>query len=271
MIALAPRAPGFVSLVGAGPGDPELVTLRALKRLKAADAVVFDRLIAPELLDYCQSDARRYDVGKVPGRHGYGRQEEINEILIRLAREGLRVVRLKGGDPFVFGRGGEEAIALAAADVPFEIVPGISSAFAAPAAAGIPATHRGIAGSVTVATGHDASGEGHDWEALARMRGTLVFLMAVENLERIVERLLSHGRPNHEPAALVRWGTRPEQDVLRAPLGEIVQAARTAQITPPAVLVIGPVVDLATVIQSATGSGHDDLRIAKLASAGMRS
>jgi len=247
---------GFVSLVGAGPGDPELLTLRALRRLQAADAVVFDRLIAAELLDHCPPDARRYDVGKIPGQHGRGRQEEINALLIQLGQEGLRVVRLKGGDPFVFGRGGEEALALAEADIPFEIVPGISSAFAAPAAAGIPVTHRGLAASVTVLTGHSAGGAEHDWATLARLRGTLVFLMAVENLERIVERLLTHGRPDHEPAALVRWGTTPEQQIVSAPLGEIVAAARAACLEPPAVLVIGPTVAIAQEIAAVAVSPH---------------
>ncbi len=192
MIAQEPRPRGLVSLVGAGPGDPELLTLRALKRLRTCDAVVHDRLISPELLDYCHPGAARYDVGKIPGHHGRGRQEEINKLLARLGSEGQRVVRLKGGDPFVFGRGGEEALALSEAGVPFEVVPGVSSTLAAPAAAGIPVTHRGLATSVTVATGHaradGSEDESHDWGALARMRGTLVFLMAIENLDRIAAR-----------------------------------------------------------------------------------
>jgi uroporphyrin-III C-methyltransferase len=245
-------AGGFVSLVGAGPGDPELITVRGLARLRAADAVVYDRLVAPELLDHCRAETRRYDVGKTPGQPGRGRQEEINALLISLAHEGLQVVRLKGGDPLVFGRGGEEALALAEADVPFEIVPGITSAFAAPAAAGIPVTHRGLAASVTVIAGQGASGEqdgaGHDWHALAHMRGTLVFLMAVENLERIVARLLAHGRPANEPASLVRWGTTERQEVIVAPLGEITERARNAGMMPPAVLVVGPGVEIAAQI-----------------------
>ena len=239
---------GFVSLVGAGPGDPELITLRALRRLREADAVVHDRLIALELLAHCRPDAQRYDVGKTPGEHGHIRQDEINALLVGLAREGLRVVRLKGGDPFVFGRGGEECLALAAAEIPFEVVPGITSAFAAPATAGIPVTHRGLAASVTVIAGHGASGErdgaGHNWDALARMRGTLVFLMAVENLDAIVARLLAHGRPASEPAALVRWGTTDRQEVVTAPLAEIVARGREYGLMPPAVLVVGPTVAL---------------------------
>ena len=254
MIAETPRAPGLVSLVGAGPGDPELLTLKALKRLRRADAVVHDRLLTPELLELCPPLAEMIDVGKVPGRHGAGRQREINDLLVHLGREGKRVVRLKGGDPFVFGRGGEEALALSEAGVAFEIVPGISSALAAPAAAGIPVTHRGLSTSVTVATGHPRAGghpdAGHDWEAFARIRGTLVFLMAVENLEHITARLLEHGRDPAEPAALVRWGTTPQQEVLSAPLGEIVAVARTADIQPPAVLVVGATVDLSTALAS---------------------
>lgn len=242
---------GFVSLVGAGPGDPELLTLRGLRLLQHADAVVHDRLIPPALLDYCRAEAIRYDVGKSPGRHPC-RQEEINDLLIRLAQEGKRVVRLKGGDPFVFGRGGEEALALARAGVPFEIVPGVSSALAAPAAAGIPVTHRGLAASVTIATGHPRSestpGEDHDWAALAATRGTLVFLMAVENLDHIVAQLVANGRSPNEPAAMVQSGTTPEQRVVRASLGEIDAKTREAEIRSPAVLVVGPTAALAEVI-----------------------
>ncbi|MDQ3328853.1 MAG: uroporphyrinogen-III C-methyltransferase [Chloroflexota bacterium] len=251
MPELLPTA-GLVSLVGAGPGDPDLLTIKALKRLERADAVVFDRLIARALLDYAPRGATMYDVGKIPGLHGASRQTEINDLLIRLGREGLRVVRLKGGDPFLFGRGGEEALALTTADVPWEIIPGISSALAAPAAAGMPVTHRGYSGSVTIATGHAQTGEhadaGHDWGALARMRGTLVFLMAVENLDLIVQRLLAEGRDGNEPAALVRWGTTTQQTVLSSTLSEIAARARAVQLQPPAVLVIGPTVRLAHVL-----------------------
>ncbi len=245
---------GFVSLVGAGPGDPELVTLRGLRRLREADAVVYDRLIDPALLDHCPPDAERYDVGKSPGRHSC-RQEEIDALLVRLARAGKRVVRLKGGDPFVFGRGGEEVLALAAAGIPYEIVPGVSSAIAVPGAAGIPVTHRGVAASVTIATGHGRGSDGdldHDWAALARQRGTLVFLMAVENLEQIVERLLAHGRPPGEPAAMVQAGTTPRQREVWATLATIAPTARAARIASPAVLVVGPTVALAESLARAT-------------------
>jgi len=251
---LFPRT-GLVSLVGAGPGDPDLLTIKAFKRLEQADAVVHDRLIARVLLDHAPPDATRYDVGKIPGRHGAGRQTEINDLLIRLGAAGLRVVRLKGGDPFVFGRGGEEALALTEAGVSWEIIPGISSALAAPAAAGIPVTHRGYSGSVTVATGHSQTGghadAGHDWGALARMRGTLVFLMAMENLDLIVYRLLDEGRDGREPAALVRCGTTTRQKVLTGTLGDITARARALRLQPPAVLVIGPTVALAHVLTQA--------------------
>ncbi|MBV9328758.1 MAG: uroporphyrinogen-III C-methyltransferase [Chloroflexi bacterium] len=228
---------GVVSLVGAGPGDPDLLTLRAVQRLRVADVVVHDRLVSDAVLAHASPTAERIDVGKRPGAHG-ATQSDINALLVDLARQGRRVVRLKGGDPFVFGRGGEEALALAAAGVDFEIVPGISSALAAPAAAGIPVTHRGLSASVTVVNGHDAAQ--HDWRALARGGGTLVFLMAVEHLETIVERLLAHGRSPEEPAALVEWATLPQQRVLAAPLAEIATQARLDQFEPPAVLVVGP-------------------------------
>ncbi|HEX5416067.1 MAG TPA: siroheme synthase CysG [Chloroflexota bacterium] len=234
-----------VSLVGAGPGDPELLTLKAARRLAEAEVVVYDRLVSREILALCQG-AELIDVGKEPGKHDVP-QEGINALLVQLAKSGKRVVRLKGGDPFVFGRGGEEAIALAAAGIPCEIVPGISSAIAVPAAAGIPVTHRAVAPSVTVLTGHGRAGDApdHDWGAVARMRGTLVFLMAVENLSRIVGQLIAHGRAADEPAALVQSGTTPEQRVVSAPLGHIVPAAREAGITSPAVLVVGDTVRLA--------------------------
>jgi len=228
---------GLVSLVGAGPGDPELLTLRALRRLQAADAVVHDRLVSAEALAFAPPSAARYDVGKSAGGSGAD-QRDIEALLVRLGHQGLRVVRLKGGDPFVFGRGGEEALALARAGIPFEIVPGVSAALAAPAAAGIPVTHRDLSASVTIATGQTR--QAHDWQALARSGGTLVFMMAVERLEAIVQHLLEHGRPADEPAAIVQWATTPRQQTVVATLSGIVQAARGAGIEPPAVLVVGP-------------------------------
>lgn len=236
-----------MSLVGAGPGDPELLTLRAVRRLEAADAVVYDRLVASAVFVHCRPSVALHDVGKAPGGPA-PRQEAISALLVRLGQRGLRVVRLKGGDPFVFGRGGEEALALAAAGVPFEVVPGVSSALAAPAAAGIPVTHRGLASAVTIATGHGEGGAEiaeADLAALARAPGTLVFLMAVERLGRITSALLAHGRAADEPAALVRWATTPEQVLLAAPLAEIAARAERARLRPPAVLVVGPTVGLA--------------------------
>src|SRR5216683_2093991 len=227
---------GVVSLVGAGPGDPELLTLRAVRRLQNAEAVVHDRLVSADVLEYAHPAAERFDVGKAPGGAGCT-QDDINHLLVQLGRAGKRVVRLKGGDPFVFGRGGEEALALARAGVAFEVVPGISAALAAPAAAGIPVTHRGLSGSVTVVNGHDA--DQHDWSALARSGGTLVFLMAVEHMSEIVERLLANGRNADEPAAVVQWATTPRQRFLSAPLSGIAAATRAAGLEPPAVLVVG--------------------------------
>jgi uroporphyrin-III C-methyltransferase / precorrin-2 dehydrogenase / sirohydrochlorin ferrochelatase len=236
---------GLVSLVGAGPGDPELMTLRAVQRLQAAEVVVHDRLVAPAILDFAASSAERVDVGKTPGGGGAS-QARINALLVDLGRQGRRVVRLKGGDPFVFGRGGEEALALARAGVPFEIVPGVSSALAAPAAAGIPVTHRGLSPSVTIVNGHDANE--HDWSALARSAGTLVFLMAVERLEDIADRLVSAGRSEAEPAAVVQWATTPRQRVVAASLADIAAEARSAGIEAPAVLVVGPTAALSSAL-----------------------
>jgi len=228
---------GLVSLVGAGPGDPELLTLKALRRVQAADAVVHDRLVSAEVLAFASPHAERYDVGK--SAHGGGStQRDIERLLIDLACQGKRVVRLKGGDPFVFGRGGEEALALARAGIPFEVVPGVSAALAAPAAAGIPVTHRGLSSSVTIATGHDTSA--HDWHALAQTSGTLVFMMAVEHLDTICAQLIGHGRPTSEPAAIVQWATTSKQHIVLASLGGIATAAREAGIEAPAVLVVGP-------------------------------
>jgi len=238
-----PQPAGLVSLVGAGPGDADLLTLRAVERLQHADVVVHDRLVSQRVLDYAGPDVERIDVGKRPGGRGPS-QHEINALLIELGRQGKRVVRLKGGDPFVFGRGGEEALALVEAGVAYEVVPGVSSALAAPAAAGIPVTHRGLSGSLTVLNGHDV--DQHDWDALARSAGTLVFLMAVERLEDIAVRLLGAGRSADEPTALVEWATTTRQRVCLAPLGELAAAARAQRVVAPAVLVVGPTAALAS-------------------------
>ena len=237
---------GVVHLVGAGPGDPGLLTRRGEALLRRAEVVVYDRLVAPELLNFCRAAAQLGYVGKEAGGDRVS-QAEINRLLVEFGRSGLEVVRLKGGDPFVFGRGGEEALALRAAGVPFEIVPGVSSALAAPACAGIPVTHRGLAASVTVATGHEDPSKPESsiaWSQLADGADTLVFLMGVEQLPTITERLLAAGRAADEPAALVRWATTPEQETLVATLATIADRARARDLKPPAVLVVGRVVDL---------------------------
>ncbi len=236
------RRGGYVWIVGAGPGDPELITLKGLRALRRAEAVVYDRLICPGLLEECEPEVELYPVGKAPGGPSTP-QAEINALLLALAADGKRVVRLKGGDPFIFGRGGEEVLALRTAGVPFEIVPGVSSALAAPAAIGIPLTHRGVARSIAIATGHDrdhTTGT-HSWESLVQI-DTLVFLMAMEHIEQIVQQLLAHGRSAEEPAAVVEWATTPWQRCVSSPLKLIPETVRRADMGPPAVLITGPTV-----------------------------
>lgn len=236
---------GSVALVGAGPGDPGLMSVRGVELLRQADAVVYDYLAAAELLAYAPAAAERIYVGKKAGQHTM-RQEQISDLLVRLARAGKRVVRLKGGDPFVFGRGGEEAEALVAAGIPFEVVPGVTSAVAVPAYAGIPVTHRGVATSVAIVTGHEDPGKAEsalDWDALARM-DTLVILMGVGNLPLIAEELMRHGRAADTPVALIQWGTLGIQRTVTATLSDIVHRVREAGLESPAVTVVGDVVNL---------------------------
>lgn len=235
---------GKVYLVGAGPGDPGLMTVRGLQLLRAAQVVVYDQLVNPVLLEEARTDAERIFVGKQAGRHCIV-QSEINEILIRHAKRGCEVVRLKGGDPFVFGRGGEEAEALGDAEVPFEIVPGISSAMAVPAYAGIPLTHRKLASSFAVVTGHEASKpqSSVDWAKLARGPDTLVILMGLSNLRRISAALIEHGRSAYTPAAVIRQGTTSEQETVIGTLADI--ADKSVTLKAPALIVIGAVVNLA--------------------------
>ena len=234
--------PGTVYLVGAGPGDPSLITVRGLNVLREADVVVYDRLVHAELLRAPRSQARRIYVGKAPGRHMMT-QSEINQVLVAQAQAGRRVVRLKGGDPFVFGRGGEEGQALAAADVPFEVVPGVTSAISVPAFAGIPVTHRGVASAFTVVTGHacEAEMEEPDWAALARV-GTLVLLMGLRRLPHIAERLVEGGCAAETPVAVIASGTTAAQTVITGTLADI--GARAADVRSPATIVIGEVVRL---------------------------
>ena len=240
---------GKVYLVGAGPGDPELLTVKALHCLRRADVVVYDRLINAEILEEVRPGAERIFVGKGPGCHTM-KQEHINDLLVAHARTGRVVVRLKGGDPFVFGRGGEEALALHNAGIPFEIVPGISSALAVPAYAGIPVTHREVASSFTVVTGHEdpRHAETVNWKALAALGGTLVILMGVATLPSITQHLLEAGLAPETPAAIIQQGTVKQQRVVTGSLANIVERAALAHITSPAIIVIGAVVDLHAVL-----------------------
>ncbi|MBI2940746.1 MAG: uroporphyrinogen-III C-methyltransferase [Chloroflexi bacterium] len=235
-----------VYLVGGGPGDPKLLTLRGVECLAMAQVVVYDRLIDPRLLRHAPADAERICVGKTKGHHTFS-QDEINGLLVDRARSGRVVVRLKGGDPFVFGRGGEEAMALAAAGLPFEVVPGVTSAVAVPAYAGIPITHRHLTSSFTVVTGHEDPGKAEsaiDWARLAAGGDTLVFLMGMSNLPQIVAELVTHGRAATTPVALIRWGTLPEQETVVGTLADIVERAQARKLGPPAVIVVGEVVAL---------------------------
>ena len=242
-----PAAAGSVALVGGGPGDPELITVRGRRLVADADVIVVDRLAPRALLDGLPEDVEIIDCGKAPHRHNLS-QDEINAVLIDRARAGKQVVRLKGGDPFVFGRGGEEWLACVAAGVPVTVVPGLSSALAAPAAAGIPLTHRGIATDFTVVSGHldpgRPAGGGVDWPGLAASGSTLVLLMAMDRLDGIAEALVAHGRAASTPAAVVQRASLDGQRVLRAPLAEIAARARSAGLGAPAVVVIGEVVDV---------------------------
>jgi uroporphyrin-III C-methyltransferase len=234
---------GMVYLVGAGPGDPELITVKGLRLIEHADVVVFDRLASRQLLDWAPKRARRIDVGKAPGNHRWP-QSRIQTLLIAEARRGRRVVRLKGGDPFVFGRGGEECEALVEAGIPFEVVPGVSSAVAAPAYAGIPLTHRRYTSAFAVVTGHtcgESSGD-LDWDALARI-GTLVILMGLGRLESIVSTLLSRGQSASTPVAIISRASCADQRVTRGTLANIV--SRASGLRSPATIVVGQVAELA--------------------------
>ena len=228
-----------VSLVGAGPGDPGLITRRGADRLARAEVVVYDRLVPGALVDLAPPEALRVDVGKRPGASTPERQERINDLLVEHGRAGRRVVRLKGGDPFVFGRGGEEADALRRAGVAFEVVPGVTSAFAAPAFAGVPVTHRGLSSSVTVVTGNvgDPSTGGVDWEPLARAGGTLVVLMGMERRGEIAARLIDGGRAADTPVVVVHRGSTPAQRSVRTTLG----ALASVDLGPPSTIVVGAV------------------------------
>lgn len=239
------KATGSVALVGAGPGDPELITLRALRLLQQADVVVYDRLVAPALLLECRADALLVDVGKRPGRHTLP-QDGIEALLVAHALQGRRVVRLKGGDPFIFGRGGEELATLRQAGIAVEVVPGITAAAGCAAAAGFPLTQRNIADSVCLATAHFADGEDHtNWAALAADPGrTLVFYMGLARLATIRSQLLHHGLERTTPAALIEHGTTPAHREVICTLDTLVSAAGAAALASPTLLVVGHVVAL---------------------------
>jgi uroporphyrin-III C-methyltransferase len=239
-------APGSVWLVGAGPGDPGLLTLLAAHALAEADAVVYDALVDPRILALARPAARLSFAGKRGGKPS-PRQPDISAKLVRLARQGRRVLRLKGGDPFVFGRGGEEALALVAAGVPFRIVPGVTAGIGGLAYAGIPATHRAVNAAVTLVTGHSTEGDvpdGLDWTALARGAPVLVLYMALKHLADIAARLRAGGRGADEPVAVIAHATTPRQQVVETTLGACVADVARAGIEPPAVIVVGGVVRL---------------------------
>lgn len=237
---------GVVYLVGAGPGDPKLITLRGIDCIKNADVLVYDRLASPRLLSYARPDAEMIFAGKSPVRHTL-KQEEINQVLVEKAKEGKIVTRLKGGDPFVFGRGGEEAEFLLAHDIPFEVVPGITSGIAVPAYAGIPVTHREFNSTLAFITGNEdptKEDTSIEWDKVATGCGTIVFYMGMANLPHIVEKLITHGRSPDTPVGIVRWGTRPEQQTVTGTLADIVERAREAKMGHPSIIVVGGVVSL---------------------------
>ena len=264
LIAALPRQRGKVFLVGAGPGDAELLTLRAARLLAAADVVVYDQLVGPDVLALIGAQAERVYVGKQRSRHSLP-QAQINALLLRLAAAGREVVRLKGGDPFVFGRGGEELQALAAAGVPFEVVPGITAACGVAACSGIPLTHRDHAQSCVFVTGHlKDDGCDLDWPALARPRQTVVIYMGLSGLQHICAQLVAHGLPPFWPAAVVSSGTLPGEQVVCATLATLPEAVACAGLKSPCLTIVGEVVrlhdELAGVRVGRAAPAHTDSR-----------
>ncbi|WP_432665689.1 uroporphyrinogen-III C-methyltransferase [Wukongibacter baidiensis] len=238
---------GKVYLVGAGPGDYKLITLKGLECIEKADVILYDRLINPKLLKYAKENVEIIYVGKAPNAHSYT-QEEISQLILEKALEGNVVTRLKGGDPFVFGRGGEEALLLLEHNVPFEIVPGITSAISVPAYAGIPVTHRNVSSSFHVITGHEdplKNKSSLDYEALGKLKGTLIFLMGVKNIESISSNLMKYGQSSERPVAVIRRGTTADQRILTGTLGNISQKVTEHGFKNPAIIIVGEVVNLA--------------------------
>ncbi len=250
----ARRSIGEVYLIGAGPGDPDLLTLKAARLLQQADVVLYDRLVSPAVLDRARRDAERIYVGKEPGNHSTT-QEQIQQLMVKLALQGKRVCRLKGGDPFVFGRGGEELQALAAHNIPWTVVPGITAALGAAASAGIPLTHRDHAQSVTFVTGHQRSdGEPIDWRELARPGHTTVFYMGLSQLPNIVAQLTASGAPLTRPAAVIERATFADQRVVEGTLGTLAQQVETAGVRSPSLLIVGDVVALRATLHAIAGA-----------------
>ncbi len=243
-------ANGYVYLIGAGPGDPELMTLKAMRALKTADVIVYDYLSNDKILSKCKPDAEYIYVGKQAANHAM-KQEDINALLVEKGKAGLTVARLKGGDPYVFGRGGEEAAELRKNDVAFETVPGVTSAIAGPSYAGIPVTHRGVSRSFHVMTGHFKDDYAEwDWDALTRLDGTLIFLMGIGNIPRITRALIEAGKPADTPAAVIRWATYPVQKTVTGTLETLAQRVEEEGLKPPGLIVVGPVVSFRDVLST---------------------
>jgi uroporphyrin-III C-methyltransferase len=237
-------APGKVWLVGAGPGDPDLLTVKAARIISQANALVYDHLVSDEIMALAHPQARRIYAGKEASNHTMP-QQSINQLLVELAHEGLSVVRLKGGDPFIFGRGGEELETLAESNIPFEVIPGITAAAGCAAYSGFPLTHRDHAQAVTLVTGHLKDGTVNlDWAALSRPKQTIVFYMGIGAAAEICQQMIAHGLPPETPAAIVRNGTLPEQKTLLATLGTLAQRIAEEGIKPPALIIVGSVTEL---------------------------
>jgi uroporphyrin-III C-methyltransferase len=258
-MSACPRPEGRATLVGAGPGDPDLLTMRAVKVIQSADVLLYDALIDPAILDLARPEARRIDVGKRCGRHAM-RQSAINALIVRLAREGAHVVRLKGGDPFVFGRGGEELAELRAAGVPVEVVPGVTAACAAAASLQVPLTHRDIARSVHFVTGHGADGKvpAHDWSALVRSGGTIAAYMSSRTLPQIAARLIAAGMPGSTPAVALENASRENERRLFGTIASLPADLAAASLDGPTLVLIGDVVALS--VRKVPGHVEGDVR-----------